>query len=316
MALSIDDLRSFLLVADERSVTRAAEHMGVSQQSVSERIRRLEHRVGVKLFNRLAYGMQPTAAGFRLLPYASQCVSLIDQALAVVDDDDLVRVKIQSSVSAAVMPHIQRLIKASSIKVSVAEEAAEIMDALAAGALDVGIGVFPRPAPTAPFGSEAQEAATEEAEAADDEPGESDDPGEADNAEAGASANGKAGGRLAGPSPVMVEGLFTDPVVWVAPPDHPLAKREGSLSLAELGVPGGLGSVEGGSAPSANGFQVVARSAVAPQIAAGQLVELPVENPGWVVPVSIAYRGSEHDRPSIVALRSAITEGRANASNT
>ena len=81
MALSIDDLRSFILVAQERSVTRASAKMGVSQQSVSERIRRLEGRLGVQLFDRVAFGMQPTTAGFRLFPYASQAVALIEQAL-------------------------------------------------------------------------------------------------------------------------------------------------------------------------------------------------------------------------------------------
>ena len=63
----IGDLRAFLAVARERSFTRAAAKLGVSQSALSHTIRRLEGRRGLRLLNRSTRSVSPTEAGERLL---------------------------------------------------------------------------------------------------------------------------------------------------------------------------------------------------------------------------------------------------------
>jgi DNA-binding transcriptional LysR family regulator len=56
-------LQAFLLVARERSFTRAAAQPGVSQSALSHTIRALEARLGVRLLARTTRGVAPTEAG-------------------------------------------------------------------------------------------------------------------------------------------------------------------------------------------------------------------------------------------------------------
>jgi DNA-binding transcriptional LysR family regulator len=62
-----NDLVSFLVVARERSFTRAAAQLGVSQSALSQTIRALEDRLGVRLLTRTTRSVSPTEAGERLL---------------------------------------------------------------------------------------------------------------------------------------------------------------------------------------------------------------------------------------------------------
>jgi DNA-binding transcriptional LysR family regulator len=64
---NINDLAAFVAVARERSFTRAAAKMGVSQSALSHTIRLLEERLGVRLLTRTTRAVSPTAAGERLL---------------------------------------------------------------------------------------------------------------------------------------------------------------------------------------------------------------------------------------------------------
>jgi len=63
----INDLMAFLAVARERSFTRAAARLGVSQSALSHTIRRLETRMGLRLLTRSTRSVSPTEAGERLL---------------------------------------------------------------------------------------------------------------------------------------------------------------------------------------------------------------------------------------------------------
>lgn len=64
---NINDLVAFLAVARERSFTRAAAKMGISQSALSHTIRNLEKRLGVRLLTRTTRAVTPTEAGERLL---------------------------------------------------------------------------------------------------------------------------------------------------------------------------------------------------------------------------------------------------------
>src|ERR1700744_824191 len=61
------DLLVFLAVAQERSFTRAAAKLRMSQPALSQTMRSLEERIGVRLLNRTTRSVWPTRAGERLL---------------------------------------------------------------------------------------------------------------------------------------------------------------------------------------------------------------------------------------------------------
>jgi DNA-binding transcriptional LysR family regulator len=63
----LDDLQAFVAVARERSFTKAAAKLGLSQSALSHTIRELEERLGVRLLSRTTRSVSPTEAGERLL---------------------------------------------------------------------------------------------------------------------------------------------------------------------------------------------------------------------------------------------------------
>ena len=64
---NLDDLLAFVAVGRERSFTKAAAKLGISQSALSHTIRELEARLGVRLLTRTTRSVAPTAAGERLL---------------------------------------------------------------------------------------------------------------------------------------------------------------------------------------------------------------------------------------------------------
>src|SRR5712692_2370619 len=64
---NVNDLLAFLAVARERSFTKAAAKLGVSQSALSHTLRGLEARLGLRLLTRTTRSVSPTEAGERLL---------------------------------------------------------------------------------------------------------------------------------------------------------------------------------------------------------------------------------------------------------
>jgi hypothetical protein len=64
---SLNDLLAFLAVGKERSFTKAAAKLGVSQSALSHTIRGLEERLGLRLLTRTTRSVAPTEAVERLL---------------------------------------------------------------------------------------------------------------------------------------------------------------------------------------------------------------------------------------------------------
>jgi DNA-binding transcriptional LysR family regulator len=81
---SLDDLAAFVAVARERSFTKAAAKLGLSQSALSQTIRQLEARLGVRLLMRTTRSVSPTEAGERLLRTAGPRFEEIDAELAAV----------------------------------------------------------------------------------------------------------------------------------------------------------------------------------------------------------------------------------------
>ncbi|MDR6713889.1 DNA-binding transcriptional LysR family regulator [Pseudomonas hunanensis] len=64
---NLRDIKAFLVIAQERSFTRAAAKLGVSQSALSHTIRALETRLGLRLLTRTTRSVSPTEAGERLI---------------------------------------------------------------------------------------------------------------------------------------------------------------------------------------------------------------------------------------------------------
>ncbi|MEO3782837.1 LysR family transcriptional regulator [Actinocorallia sp. B10E7] len=73
-------MRTFLAVVRERTVTEAANTLGLAPSSVSQQIRVLEDGLGVSLFDRSPTGMTLTEAGNRLLDWAPRLLDDLDRA--------------------------------------------------------------------------------------------------------------------------------------------------------------------------------------------------------------------------------------------
>lgn len=83
---NINDLLAFLAIARERSFTRAAAQLGVSQSALSHTIRGLEARLGVRLLTRTTRSVSATQAGERLLQSVGPRFEEIEAELAALSE--------------------------------------------------------------------------------------------------------------------------------------------------------------------------------------------------------------------------------------
>src|SRR3954452_24913412 len=83
---NLNDLLAFLAVGRERSFTRAAAQLGVSQAALSQTVRSLEARLGLRLLTRTTRSVSPTQAGERLLRSIGPRLDEIDIELASLSD--------------------------------------------------------------------------------------------------------------------------------------------------------------------------------------------------------------------------------------
>ena len=139
-----NDLRALMAVAQERSFTRAAARMGVSQAALSYTVRVLEQRLGIRLLTRTTRSVTPTEAGERLLaqirPHFASIDSAIDD-LSELRDRPSGTLRINSSDPASeqvVWPKLQALLDTyADIRVEITDQS-NLADIVAEG-FDAGI---------------------------------------------------------------------------------------------------------------------------------------------------------------------------------
>ena len=111
MPADLNDLSAFLAVARAGGFRDGARASGVSASSLSEAVRRLEERLGVRLLNRTTRSIAPTEAGARLLERLSPALAEVDAALDVVNafrdrPAGTLRLNVPGSVARLVLPSI------------------------------------------------------------------------------------------------------------------------------------------------------------------------------------------------------------------
>ncbi|SFP15627.1 DNA-binding transcriptional regulator, LysR family [Cohaesibacter marisflavi] len=126
---NVNDLRAFVAVAKERSFTRAAAGLGLTQSALSHTIRQLEERLGVRLLTRTTRAVAPTEAGQRLLNGVTPHLEAIDaeiEALGMLRDMPAGTVRIVSSeygISHVLWPKLAPFLKThSDIKVEITQD--------------------------------------------------------------------------------------------------------------------------------------------------------------------------------------------------
>src|SRR6201995_5760456 len=82
MRNNLTELSAFATVSQERSFTRAAARLGVSQSALSHSMRGLEKRLGLQLLARTTRSVSPTAAGAALLRDLAPALERIERAVA------------------------------------------------------------------------------------------------------------------------------------------------------------------------------------------------------------------------------------------
>jgi DNA-binding transcriptional LysR family regulator len=100
--VNLTDLESFREVARSRSVSKAAAKHGLAQPTVTARIQNLEAELEVKLFRRIAHGVEITDAGRTFLDYAERSLTLVEEGrLAARREMQIARIRLAAPASFA-----------------------------------------------------------------------------------------------------------------------------------------------------------------------------------------------------------------------
>ncbi len=143
--LDLDQLRTFVAIAEYGSFTRAAEMVHKTQSAVSMQMRRLEERIGRPIFMREGRLSRLTEEGEKLLHYARRLVQLNDETLAAFDETEvqgMVRLGTPDDYADRFLPEILARFSRSNPKVEVSvvcAPTANLIDLVVANELDVAI---------------------------------------------------------------------------------------------------------------------------------------------------------------------------------
>jgi len=143
--LDIDALRALQAIVAHGGVTRASEHLALSQSAVSHKIKRLEENIGSSLLNRKPGAPMLSDAGERLLGYANRILSLHDEAVLTLGRRELagnIRLgmteDITSSGLARILGRFVRLFPEVSVRTHVAQSLS-LQDQLEGGQIDAAV---------------------------------------------------------------------------------------------------------------------------------------------------------------------------------
>ena len=114
---NLNDLQAFVVVARERSFTRAAAQLGLSRSALSHAMLTLEARLGVRLLTRTTRSVETTEAGAKLLATVAPCLQEIEveiNQLSAMRDKPAGMVRITAhdhAIGTALWPRLMPLLK-------------------------------------------------------------------------------------------------------------------------------------------------------------------------------------------------------------
>ena len=143
--LDLDQLQTFVTIADTGSFTRAADEVFRTQSAVSMQMRRLEERVGKPLFEKEGRTNRLTEDGERLLAYARRMIRLGREALAALDDNRLegsIRIGTPDDYADRFLPEIMARFSRSNPRVElsvICEPTVNLVELIRRGQLDIAL---------------------------------------------------------------------------------------------------------------------------------------------------------------------------------
>ncbi len=143
--LDIDQLKTFIAIADAGTFTRAAEAVHKTQSAVSMQMKKLEETIGRSLFARDGRASKLTEEGEKLVDYARRIVRLSSEALASFADAELagrVRLGLPDDYADRYLPEILARFSRSNPRVEVTvvcEPTPMLVDQIGASELDLAI---------------------------------------------------------------------------------------------------------------------------------------------------------------------------------
>ncbi len=101
--MDIQNLSAFISVSEQRSFSKAAEHLFITQPAVSKRISALESELSIRLFDRIGRQVQLTEAGHALLPSALRILAELEESKRAIGN---LNEKVSGKLSIATSHHI------------------------------------------------------------------------------------------------------------------------------------------------------------------------------------------------------------------
>src|SRR5580765_605627 len=151
MLMDTRQLAAFCAVVEKKSFSQAAERLGVTQPAVSLQIRALEKRVGAQLLDRSGRRVEPTEAGLRLYRNAQRMLTLEEQLLEELSQEDRIAGRFElgastgpgGSVVPLLLGELQRAYPDISVALTVSDTH-RIVELVADRALELGVVGFAR----------------------------------------------------------------------------------------------------------------------------------------------------------------------------
>lgn len=149
--LDLNLVRVFVAIHEARSVTLAADRLGLTQPSVSHALAKLRTAYGDRLFTRAASGLVPTPLADQLAPPLRHALATmeatLDEVRAFLPERSSRQFRIAMSDIGALYftpPLLKRLQeRAPGMRVDIVQPSASLVDDLAAGAIDFAVGNLP-----------------------------------------------------------------------------------------------------------------------------------------------------------------------------
>jgi DNA-binding transcriptional LysR family regulator len=146
LLVPLDLLRTLVILAEERSYTRTASNLQMTQPAVSAQMKRLQDVLGVEIFDKSAPGVTLTAKGIRLVEHAHRMLAMNCEIFRLIADADRSRplaIGIPAGLGGDISAAIFHRLRAFDLRLTFCTgSSTELLDRVQAAKLDLAIGLF------------------------------------------------------------------------------------------------------------------------------------------------------------------------------